>query len=98
MIVFASMKPIPPEFKQVVIRRIRVKKEESAFIYTVLEANEGIASYSTLDHPVGAAYRDLELQIPVKFEEDVDRVLKELGDMIYDLESERSPSRVRSED
>jgi hypothetical protein len=64
-----------------------VKKEESAFVYCILEASEGITSYSTLDQPPGAPYRDLELQVPLDFEEDVERVLKELGDLVYDLDA-----------
>ncbi len=69
------------------LRHIRVKKEESAFVYCILEASEGITSYSTLDYPPGAAYRDLELQVPLDFEEDVERVLSQLGDLVYDLDA-----------
>lgn len=69
----------------IVIRRIRVRKEDSAFIYATLESYEGIASYSTVDYRPGEAHRDLELQIPVDFLEDVERLLKELGEMVYEL-------------
>lgn len=72
------------------LRRIRVKKEESAFVYCVLEAQEGICSYSTLDAPPGATYRDLELQIPLDQQAEVDRVLQELGDLVYDLDPRSS--------
>lgn len=68
-------------------RRIRVRKEDSAFVYMVLESHEGICSYSTLDHEASEAHRDLELTVPLDFEEDVERVLKELGDMVYELAS-----------
>ena len=67
-------------------RKIRVRKEDSAFVYFVLEANEGIAAYSTLEFKPGDPHRDLLILIPPDFEEDVDRVLKSLGEMIYELE------------
>jgi hypothetical protein len=66
-------------------RTVRVRKQDSAFVYCILESHEGIASYSTLAHEAGAAHRDLELQIPPDFAEDVERVLKQLGEMIYEL-------------
>lgn len=67
-----------------IFKKIRVRKEDSAFVYCILEANEGITSYSTLDSKVGDAYRDLELRIAPDFMEDVTRVLKSLGEMIYE--------------
>ena len=79
----------PSELTRAIIRNVRVRKEESAFVYAVLEAEEGICSYSTLPQPVGAAYRDLELQVPLRFQEDVERVLIDLGDLIYDLDPEK---------
>ncbi|MFZ9596698.1 MAG: DUF4911 domain-containing protein [Bdellovibrionia bacterium] len=72
---------------QVLKRVIRVKKEDSAYVYFILESYEGITSYSTLEHPVGCAYRDLELRIPVDFIEDVEKLLKRFGDLVYEIES-----------
>lgn len=69
-------------------RRIRVRKEDSAFIYNVFESHEGIASYSTLSHKAGEPHRDLELQIPPDFVPEVERLLKELGELVYDLGNE----------
>lgn len=66
-------------------KNIRVKKEDSAFVYMILESYEGITSYSTLDHKTGDAYRDLELRIPPDFVEEVEDLLKQLGEMIYEL-------------
>ena len=68
-----------------VFKRIRVRKEDSAFVYFILESYEGIASYSTLKHRVGDAHRDLELRIPPDFVAEVDDLLHRLGDMIYEL-------------
>ncbi len=69
---------------------IRVKKEDSAFVYCILESHEGIVSYSTVDYQVGTPHRDLELTVPLDFKEELRRVLSELGDLIYEL-----PSPVR---
>src|SRR4051812_47489029 len=73
-----------------VIRRIRVKSVDSAFVYAILESHEGIASYSTLKHQPGDPHRDLELSIPRAFVGEVNDVLARLarqtGDGIYDLE------------
>lgn len=66
-------------------KNIRVKKEDSAFVYMILESYEGITSYSTLDYKPGDAYRDLELRIPPDFVQEVEAVLKRLGDMIHEL-------------
>lgn len=51
----------------------------------ILESYEGITSYSTLDYKPGDAYRDLELRIPPDFVQEVEAVLKRLGDMIHEL-------------
>ena len=73
------------------IRRvIRVRTEDSAFVYFILESYEGITSYSTLDFKQGEPYRDLELTIPSDFVEEVDSLLKRLGDMIYELDTTRT--------
>jgi hypothetical protein len=64
-------------------RTIRVKKEDSAFIYFIFESYEGIASYSTLDFKKGDAHRDLELRIPPAFLIEVDELLTSFGDLVY---------------
>ena len=72
---------------QTVKRTIRVKKEDSAYIYFILESYEGITSYSTLDFEVGSPYRDLELRIPVAFLTEVEDLLKGFGDLVYEIEN-----------
>ncbi|MEO5969023.1 MAG: DUF4911 domain-containing protein [Bdellovibrionia bacterium] len=72
---------------QTIKRTIRVRKEDSAYIYFILESYEGITSYSTLDFEVGSPYRDLELRIPVDFLTEVEDLLKEFGELIYEIES-----------
>ncbi|MFL5814338.1 MAG: DUF4911 domain-containing protein [Bdellovibrionia bacterium] len=73
-----------------VIKKIRVRKQDSAFVYFILEASEGIASYSTLGHKPGDPHRDLELRIPPDFVEEVEGLLKSLGDMVYEIKDESS--------
>lgn len=68
-----------------VFKTIRVKKEDSAFVYFILESHEGLASYSTLPHQPGDAYRDLELRIPPDFVAEVEGLLQRLGEMVYEI-------------
>ncbi len=65
-------------------REIRVRKEDSAFVYFILESYEGITSYSTLEFQKGDPYRDLELRIPPDFLNEVNDLLNRLGDLIYE--------------
>ena len=69
-----------------VVKKIRVRKEDSAFVYFILESYEGITSYSTLEFKQGDPHRDLELRTPPDFVTEVDELLQRLGDMIYELE------------
>lgn len=71
---------------QSIRRKIRVKKEDSAFVYFILESYEGICSYSTLDFQVGDSYRDLELRIPPDYLDEVESLLHDLGELIYEIE------------
>jgi hypothetical protein len=66
-------------------KRVRVRKEDSAFIYFILESQEGVVAYSTLEHEPGDPHRDLEIFIPPDFREEAERVLASLGGMIYEL-------------
>lgn len=69
-------------------KRIRVRREDSAFIYNILESHEGITAYSTLPHRQGDLSRDLELYIPPDFLGEVEEVLKRLGDLVYELDEQ----------
>jgi hypothetical protein len=76
------------EPKSSIRKRIRVKKEDSAFVYFILESYEGITSYSTLDFKQGDPHRDLELRIPPDFVQEVNDLLKSFGDLVYEIQSE----------
>lgn len=64
---------------------IRVKKEDSAYVYFIFESYEGITSYSTLDFKVGDPFRDLELRIPPDFVTEVEELLASMGDLVQVL-------------
>jgi hypothetical protein len=68
-----------------IVRRIRVRKEDSAYVYCILESHEGVASYSTLAHRPEDPHRDLELTVPESFASELEDVLKRLGDLVYEL-------------
>lgn len=91
-------------FRQV----IRITKRDSAWIYHVLEAQDGIVSYSTLPEgghpeapqlsPSGESTCDLELTIPAGFLTHVQEVLEHLrqgGTWIHELDRPE-PQRTRN--
>ncbi len=74
-------------FQSSIRRKIRVRKEDSVFVYFILESYEGITSYSTLPFDKGDLHRDLELRIPPDFLHEVEELLKRFGDLIYEIKS-----------
>ena len=71
---------------------IRTHKRDSAFVYAVLEAQEGLVAYSTLPHQHHAQTRELELLVPESSLSELEAVLKSLEPMVERLDS--PPSRV----
>lgn len=59
---------------------IRLNKEDSAFFYFQLEANDGICFYSTIPHPPHAQYRDIELRGDILLKSEMEQILKECGE------------------
>ena len=57
---------------------IRVPKEESAFVYFTLEANEGLSFYSTLEESLGEGYRDIVIKTHDSLETEFDHLMEEL--------------------
>lgn len=64
---------------------IRTRKEDSAFLYHLLEAHEGLAAYSTLPHRPHDAFRDMELIVTEDFRADLEALLRELADWVVVL-------------
>lgn len=58
---------------------IRIPKEHSAFTYFQLEANDGLAFYSTLPHTEGQTYRDIDLRGSIELDEELKRLIHYLG-------------------
>lgn len=63
---------------------IRLHKKDSAYLYALFEAHEGWVSYSTLVSPPGVEYCEIELTIPLGFESEMNQLLLELGELIYE--------------
>lgn len=66
-------------------KKIRVRKEDSAYVYFILESYEGVTSYTTLASTTGDAHRDLELRYTPDFKDDVEDILRGLGEMVYEI-------------
>ena len=61
---------------------IRTKKEDSAFVYHVFEAHEGLVSYSTLPHRAHDPFRDLELLVTQELKSDLEALLQDLSELV----------------
>ncbi|MEK6625659.1 MAG: hypothetical protein AABY86_11860 [Bdellovibrionota bacterium] len=57
---------------------VRTSKEDSAFFYFTLEANENLCFYSTLDSIEGQTYRDIAIGIPTSMRSEFDLMFKAL--------------------
>ena len=68
---------VPPEGRSRKIR-IRLRREDAAYVYAILEANGGLTAYSTLEHGPGERHRDLELVVPIGFVDEVNSLIEEL--------------------
>lgn len=62
-----------------------MRKEDSAFVYHILESYDGLASPTTLDHRTGEAHRDVELWYPKSREDELQAFIKSLGEMVYEI-------------
>jgi hypothetical protein len=69
---------------------IRTHKRDSAFIYAVLEAHEGLAAYTTLPHVHHSQSRTLALLVPDELKSDLMTVLQELHSWVEVLEDDPS--------
>ena len=65
-------------YNQLVHVVIRMAKEESAFIYSTLEACEGLFFYTTIKHLPAQKYRDVDIKGSVSFISEIDHVIEDL--------------------
>jgi hypothetical protein len=61
---------------------VRTRKEDSAFIYHIFEAHEGLVAYSTLPHQNHDAFRDLELLVSAEMKADLEALLEDLAEWV----------------
>jgi len=66
------------DLTQAKLMRIRVRKEDCAFVYAIFEVQAGVLAYSTLSNKPGDHFRDLELVIPVGMQSEAQVVLEGL--------------------
>ncbi|NDG83555.1 MAG: hypothetical protein EBX52_00780 [Proteobacteria bacterium] len=64
---------------------VRTRKEDSALLYHLLEAHEGLVSYSTLPHQKHDAFRDLELLVTEDLRLDLELLLGEWSEWVQIL-------------
>jgi hypothetical protein len=69
---------------------IRVHRKNSAFVYSILESLEGMASFSTINEEPGVEHRELELHIPKEFVDDVTAVIDGMRKKFPIIEIERT--------
>ena len=55
---------------------VRMNKEDSAFFYFQLEANDGLCFYSTLPYEPHTQYRDIEMRGDILLKSEVTKLLK----------------------
>ncbi len=70
---------------------LRVPKQDSAFLYFTLEANEGICFYSTLPYETGVTHRDIEITGSPELYPELQTILTGLKNKIsFEIISERT--------
>ena len=58
---------------------IRVRKQDSAYLYQVLESYEGLANYSTLPVAKELPYRDIVLHVAPDLRKEVEALVERLA-------------------
>lgn len=68
---------------------VRIPKDEAYFVYFILESNEGLCFFSTLDESLKGQYRDLDIKCSVEFQPDLLNLLHRLqSELRLDILSE----------
>lgn len=70
-----------------------MRKEDSAFVYAVLESYEGLMAYSTLPFPKGASWRDMVLMVPPQLEGDARAAVGRLGSLVEEIPDPETAGR-----
>ena len=61
---------------------LRVRKQDSAYLYQLLESYEGLVGFSTLPHERDQAFRDIILHIAPDLRSELERVLERLREEV----------------
>ena len=59
--------------------KIRVRKQDSAYLYQILESYEGLANYSTISQEKDLPYRDIALHIAPDLRTHVEELVARLS-------------------
>ncbi len=62
---------------------LKVKKEDAAYLYQILESYEGLTNYSTLDSPKEDPYRQILLHLPPDSRAAMEDVIQSLSEEIW---------------
>jgi hypothetical protein len=62
--------------KKLRILHVRTLKESASFLYFQLEANEGLAFYSTIESGQGLNFREISITSPVELSSELDNLLE----------------------
>jgi hypothetical protein len=67
--------------------KLRVAKENSSFLYFILESNDSLSFYSTTKDSLKMSYRDVEIYYPEEFHPNLSETLRLLAQkfMIQEL-------------
>lgn len=66
------------ETKELYYSILRVPKDEAYFVYFILESNEGLCYFSTMDESLQGQYRDIEVRSTVELKEEVQKLISRL--------------------
>jgi hypothetical protein len=69
---------------QSIVKVIRIRSEDSAYLYALLEGYEGLANCSTRPHQVGDRHRDIELRASPSRVAELEEVLSEIRKELED--------------
>jgi hypothetical protein len=65
--------------KKLFYKHLRVSKEDSAYIYFMLESREGLCFYSTVEESIGLGHRDLIIRGTIELKESFEQFITYLN-------------------
>lgn len=71
---------------------LRVRKQDSAFVYALLESMEGITNYSTVNYQPHTSHRELELTGSPDLEAEIEEFLDSIAALLIERQRLSSTS------